>query len=227
MSSILKNPMTLWFKRYLESQYLVFRYKYKDLKIGYMSSANNCVFGFKNRIMEKVLISNSILGDYTYIANNTVIQNVKIGKFCCIGPNCKIGLGKHPSSKFVSIHPAFYSVNNSINISFVNNSTFEEFDFIRIGHDVWIGANVIIKDGVNIGNGAIIGAGSVVTKDVDDYNIVAGTPAKFIRYRFEKKQIELLQKIKWWDFDYKKLNSFSDLFQDIEKFIENIEKIRN
>ncbi len=69
MSSILKNPMTVWFGRYLKSKYAMFRDRHKDLKIDYMSSATSCVFGFKNRIMKKVLISKSILGDFTYIAD--------------------------------------------------------------------------------------------------------------------------------------------------------------
>jgi maltose O-acetyltransferase len=54
---------------------------------------------------------------------------------------------------------------------------------IVIEDDVWIGARVTILGGVNIGTGAVIGAGSVVTKNVPPYAIVAGNPAKLIRYR--------------------------------------------
>ena len=68
-----------------------------------------------------------------------------------------------------------------------------------IGNDVWIGENVTIKDGVKIGNGAVIGTAAVVTKDVPPYAIVAGVPAKIIKYRFDDKKIQLLQDIKWWD----------------------------
>jgi acetyltransferase-like isoleucine patch superfamily enzyme len=192
-----------------------------------MSSATNCRFGLKNRIMEDVLISNTSLGDFTYIAKHTSMQNAQIGKFCCIGPNCNIGLGKHPSKNFVSVHPAFYSINNTINVSFVDSSSFEEFDLVEIGNDVWIGANAIIKDGVKIGNGAIVGAGSVITKDVDDYAIVGGVPAKLIRYRFTKQQIEQLLKIEWWNFDNNKLKNFSNLFENIDNFLVNINKLED
>jgi acetyltransferase-like isoleucine patch superfamily enzyme len=54
---------------------------------------------------------------------------------------------------------------------------------ITIADDVWIGANAVITDGVTIGAGAIVGAGSVVTKDVEPYAIVAGNPARLLRYR--------------------------------------------
>ena len=54
---------------------------------------------------------------------------------------------------------------------------------ITIGNDVWIGANSVITDGVTIGEGAVVGGGSVVTKDVEPYALVAGNPARLIRYR--------------------------------------------
>ena len=77
-------------------------------------------------------------------------------------------------------------------ISFTDKSYFEELKPIKIGNDVWIGANAVILDGVAIGDGAIIGAGAVVNKDVPPYAIVGGVPAKIIRYRFSDEQIEFL-----------------------------------
>lgn len=76
---------------------------------------------------------------------------------------------------------------------------------MNIGNDVWIGRNVIVLPGVSIGNGAVVGAGSVVTKNVEKYSIVAGNPARPIRYRFTSEQIEKLEKIKWWDWDIAKI----------------------
>lgn len=55
---------------------------------------------------------------------------------------------------------------------------------LKIGNDVWIGARVIVLPGCKtIGNGVIIGAGAVVTKDIPDYAIVGGNPAKILKYR--------------------------------------------
>ncbi|ELA7570041.1 CatB-related O-acetyltransferase [Vibrio alginolyticus] len=70
---------------------------------------------------------------------------------------------------------------------------------IVIGNDVWIGVNAIILSGVKIGHGSIVAAGSVVTKDVPDYSIVGGNPAKVIKYRFEKHEIKSLLEERWWE----------------------------
>ena len=67
--------------------------------------------------------------------------------------------------------------------------------------DVWVGGHVKFRGGVKVGNGAIIGAGSVVTKDVPDYAIVAGVPAKIIRFRFPPQVIAALLESRWWDYD--------------------------
>lgn len=83
-----------------------------------------------------------------------------------------------------------------------------------IGNDVWIGWGVLIKGGVTIGNGAVIGARSVVTKDVPPYAVVAGVPAKVIKYRFEQEKIDLLQQLQWWDWD-------------IDQIYENLDRLRN
>lgn len=82
------------------------------------------------------------------------------------------------------------------------NWEIDSSDKIIIGNDVWIGQGVTIikKHGIKIGNGAVIGAGALVTKDVPDYAIVVGTPARIMKYRFESRVIEELQKIQWWDF---------------------------
>ena len=72
---------------------------------------------------------------------------------------------------------------------------------VEIGNDVWIGANVKIIGGRKIGTGAIIGANAVVTKDVPDYAIVAGVPAKIIRFRFPPQVIDALLESKWWEFN--------------------------
>lgn len=76
---------------------------------------------------------------------------------------------------------------------------------IKIGNDVWVGMNATILSGVNIGDGAVIGAGSVISKDVRPYSIVAGNPAKEIGQRFNEETIGLLLRLKWWEWDEKKI----------------------
>jgi hypothetical protein len=98
---------------------------------------------------------------------------------------------------------------------------------IVIQNDVWIGAKSTIMSGVKISNGSVVGAGSVVTKDVPPYAIVAGNPAKVVKYRFSEEQIEKLLSIAWWNWDEQKIkDNAMDMWSDninefINKFYEN------
>lgn len=90
-----------------------------------------------------------------------------------------------------------------------------------IGNDVWLGKNVLITNGADIGNGVIAAAGAVITKDVPDYAVVAGVPARIIRYRFTPAQINELNKIAWWDWTDEKIREYyDDFFEDIDVFIK-------
>ena len=77
---------------------------------------------------------------------------------------------------------------------------------------------------MKIGDGAVIGAGSVVTKNVDEYAIVAGSPARLIRYRFRESERNKLLKIKWWDWSEKKIKKEIDNFYDLENFLKERKK---
>lgn len=70
-----------------------------------------------------------------------------------------------------------------------------------IGNDVWVGANVIIKQGVKIGTGAVIGANSLVLKDVPSYAVVYGSPARYVRMRFNEEQIKKIERSRWYEHD--------------------------
>jgi acetyltransferase-like isoleucine patch superfamily enzyme len=76
---------------------------------------------------------------------------------------------------------------------------------IVIGNDVWIGYEAVIMPGVHIGDGAIIGTRAVVTKDVPPYAIVGGVPTQIIKNRFNDPTIQMLLKIKWWNWDIQKI----------------------
>ncbi len=95
---------------------------------------------------------------------------------------------------------------------------------VIIGNDVWIGAYAVILPGVTIGDGAVIGAGAVVTKDVADYSVVGGVPAKHIKYRFSEDIIRELKRIEWWNWDREKIEENIELFYFPEKFVEHYKK---
>lgn len=160
------------------------------------------ILKYYSRLKDYTEIHNSTLGKYSYISQYSIINKTKIGKFCSIANGCYIGLWEHNTD--VSTH-SFYLFEHSGN--FVSGYKNYDKDNIetKIGNDVWIGANAVIMKGINIGNGVIVGASSVVTKDVPPYAVVVGNPARVIKYRYNKKDIQWLLKIKWWNFSRKKL----------------------
>lgn len=180
---------------------------------------NNNQIGPNVKIYSPSHISESSIGDYTYIAMNPYISMTKIGKYCSIGPNFFCGWGIHPTNG-ISTSPMFYSTGKQNGITLSNTDKIEERKPIVIGNDVFIGANVTVLDGVNIGDGAVIGAGAVVSKDIPPYAIAAGCPIKIIRFRFDNETISALEKIKWWNYGEKEVKQVEELFFDIEKFIQ-------
>ena len=194
------NPFIIWLKWFLKSKKLLIKERGKGLKLGYLSFLKDVTVGNFNTFYDYVTIIDTKISDFVYVGQGTRIINASIGKFCSIGPDVKIGLGKHPPH-FISTFPAFYSTLSQCNITFTSRNYFKETGTITIGNDVWIGANAIIMDDVKIGDGAIIAAGAVVTKDVEPYAIVGGIPAHTIKMRFTSEEISILMNFKWWDKD--------------------------
>ncbi len=117
-----------------------------------------------------------------------------IGRYVSMAQGVKIFARNHPTDR-LSMHPFFYSKS----LGFVANDTIG-FGTCSIGHDAWLGDSVMITPRCNqIGIGAIVGAGSVVTKDVPDFAVVAGNPAKLIRYRFDENVQSLILASRWWE----------------------------
>lgn len=189
----------------------------------YKTKRENSTVSEKARLYKPFRIYNSYLGDYSYVAPDSIIVNTMIGRFSSIGPGFRAGYGIHPLDG-VSTAPMFYStkMQNGTTLSAVDK--LEESKPIEIGHDVFIGMNVTVLDGVKIGNGAVIAAGAVVTADVPAYAIVGGVPAKLIRYRFNESQIKDLVAINWYNFDDDQLKLVEKFQTDIDSFIDHFKK---
>ena len=174
------------------------------------------------------------IGGFTYIASGGIIKGCKsIGRFCSIANDVSIGYGNHDVN-MISTHPIFVGESDIIweNYSHLDNDWIKDNqeksktnmckknEASTIGNDVWIGKDVFICNGCHVGNGAVIGAKSVVTKDIPPYAIVAGSPAKIIRFRFNIEQIGKLEEIKWWDYGPNILNGLN--LYDVDKVIKEV-----
>ncbi len=170
------------------------------------------------------------IGAFTSL-NGGFIKDVSIGRYCSFARDVQIGHGAHPTS-WLSVSPLQYNTGNYRNwpeqaaalsggADRIAPVPFQWWAHTTIGNDVWLGNHVIVKDGVTIGDGAVVGAGSVVTRDVPPYAIVAGSPAKLIRFRFPDRVIERLLALQWWR--YKMADFGPTPFADIEGAISHIE----
>lgn len=181
------------------------------------SSIRNSKVSSKASISYNVKFYNSSIEDYSYISNNCNIFHTTIGKYTSIGLGCNIGGGEHPLD-WVSSSPAFQD-NKTFHIGFFEHH-FEPYKLTRIGNDVFIAPQTIIKSGVTIGDGAVIGAGAVITKDVGPYEIWAGNPARMIRLRFSEENVAKMTGIKWWEWPFEKIKEYSKYFNDPARFLE-------
>ena len=173
------------------------------------------------------------MGIRSYIAENSKVYHPEtvIGKYCSIAGECMIGIGK----KYLHYLSTSGFKNQESNerlfgdlrvpAAFVEKNPAPTPQKIIIGNDVWIGFRTIIMDGIVVGDGAVVAANAVVTKDVPPYAIVAGVPAKVVKYRFEQPVIDKLLELKWWD--YPKDFIVTLPFSDVEKCIEMLEQNKN
>lgn len=162
MPKTIRASVALWIKK-------------KRLKLKGVSIHNNTtIYGV--RFLGKATIEpycrisgdpNIIVGDNFYMNSGCHVQgNITFGRDVMIGPKTVIWGRDHGTSIGIPMKSQLHIKQDII-----------------IGNDVWIAANVTILKGVNIGDGVVVGAGSVVTKDIPEYAIVVGNPARVIKYR--------------------------------------------
>ncbi len=165
-------------------------------------------------------LENVVLDDYAYTGERCILQNARIGKFANIAAEVRIGPTDHPYTRATLHH---FTYRSSLFAMGEDDAAFFADRSKRLAvikEDTWIGHAAIIMPEVTVGVGAIVGSGSIVTKDVDDYAIVVGNPARVIKYRFEPEIIAALLRIRWWNWSYDQLRErMADFRGDIRHFI--------
>lgn len=205
-----------------------------SIEIGRNAKVRGAKIAENVRIGAQCNIQGGKVDCYSYMGNYCELPQVEIGKFCSIATHVTLAAGNHPMS-YVSTSPYTYS---TIRNSFTKKQLYtQEFFYTdethkylcKIGNDVWIGTGATLVCGskaLNIGNGAVIAAGSVVTKDVPPYAVVAGCPAKILRYRFSDETISEMEKEKWWDKSEEWIESRLRLFQiQVDYLQERMDKM--
>lgn len=189
----------------------------KALKKARLSSVRESTVHPTAKIESGTSFVDSKIGRHSFCGYDCDVYRAHIGAFTSIANGVVLGGARHPM-EWVGMSPVFYAGRDSVKAKFSEHLLAEPPE-VDIGNDVWIGRSAIVLGGVTIGDGAVVGAGSVVTKSVPSYAIVAGNPARIIRYRFEDKIIRELETIEWWHFTESRLKDLGECFNDVERFL--------
>ena len=169
------------------------------------------------------------IGAQSYMNDSGIVRDrVFIGRYCSIGRRVSIAAGAHYMTG-VSTNPApaqgpaeaFYSADEMEALEFSAASRGDAPTILQA--DVWVGDGAVVMPGVVVGAGAVIGANVVVTKDVAPYSIVAGSPARHIRFRFPERVRERLLQSQWWDLSLETLKAFQS--GNVLSFLDEVEAL--
>lgn len=196
----------------------------EQVTIGEHVDLVNTQFGNYCKVGNYCSLENTSMGDYSYCEPNCVMQNVVIKKFSNIARSVRIGATQHPLERPTLHHFTYrsemYGMGEDDKVFFQQRAA----KVVTVGDDTWIGHGAIIQSGVHIGIGAVVGSGAVVTKDVPAYAIVAGVPARIIRFRYDSDTIKKLLAIAWWNWEDEVLRSrFDDFRLDVHEFVDKYE----
>jgi acetyltransferase-like isoleucine patch superfamily enzyme len=134
-------------------------------------------------------------------------STLKIGAYCSIANRVEIFLGGQHRTDWVSTYPFPAMIPAARHISGYKTTRGD----VIIGNDVWLCSQALILSGVTIGDGAVVAARSVVTRDVESYSIVSGSPARHARYRFSEAIRHALLTIQWWHWPEEEIHEICHL----------------
>lgn len=149
-------------------------------------------------------------------------HKLTVGAYCSFAANTVVFLGGEHRPDWITTYPF-----NVLDPRFaaISGHPHSKGDVV-IGNDVWVGRGAAILSGVRIGDGAVIGAYAIVARDVPDYAIVAGNPARLMRMRFSDTAIEKLKAIRWWEWHEDRIARAAPFLQSsrVEEFLHLVDK---
>lgn len=167
------------------------------------------------------------LGDFSFMNDDAEVhsfrlpQTIQIGKYCSIG-KCQFIVDGDHNIKFASTFP-FQEFGMSPNAPPNKNIKHAPI----IGNDVWICDDAVIYGGVTVHDGAVVAGNAVVTKDVPPYAVVAGNPAKIVKYRFDEATIRRFAHVQWWDLPHEIIvTDIAPWIGDVDIFLKQCEQAR-
>lgn len=175
----------------------------------------NCQLGAFTEVMSGCLLEDLEMGDWSYLGGGNDMISCTIGRFASIASGVRINPGMHPMHQPCQHHVMYRASRYGLGEDDAAFFAQRRAQRVHIGHDVWIGHNALIMPGVRIGHGAVIGSCAVVTKDVEDFQIVVGTPAAPLRYRFDAETRAYLLRCAWWDWSNEEIMERRHLLADL------------
>ncbi len=155
--------------------------------------------GAYTEVGARTKVAETVMGDYSYVVNDSQIIYTEIGRFCSIAAMTRINPGNHPLQRVALSHFTYRSSAYGMGEDDAELFAWRRAHKVTMGDDVWIGHGAVVLPGITLGTGCAIGAGAIVTKDVPAFAIVVGNPGRVLRFRFPEPIQAALLRIRWWE----------------------------